>query len=233
VSLDLIYGVPGQSCEEAAADARRAVDLAPEHLSAYALTLDPEALAEEVVLARRVRGGEVQLPPDDTVVAMAGAVEEVCERGGLARYEISNFARPGHESRHNRLYWTGAEYLALGCGAVGFIRSGPSRGVRYTNLRRAPFWLEALEAGRAPDAEREALGPEALCTEAVMTGLRTVEGVDVRAVFARYERPFGASEEALRKMVAEGLVLEAGGRVALTARGRALHTSVAGKLVYG
>src|SRR5262249_39573822 len=153
-------------------DVKQAVALEPEHLSAYALTLDRELLAEEVPLARRLARGEVALPPDETVGEMADAIADRCEESGLKPYERSNVARPGRESRHNSLYWRGEECLALGCGAVGLLRTGESTALRYANLRDAGRYLESLERNRAPEAEREQLGPRELATERLMTGLR-------------------------------------------------------------
>ncbi|HZA12861.1 MAG TPA: radical SAM family heme chaperone HemW, partial [Myxococcaceae bacterium] len=149
VSLDLIYGVPGQGRSQAESDAARAAALGPEHLSAYALTLDQESLAEEVPLARQLARGEVTLPPDEEVVAMQRAVRDVFRARGLERYEISNYAREGYHSRHNALYWTGGEYLALGTGATGFLREGANggSGLRYSNLRSAEKWFAAIDRG--------------------------------------------------------------------------------------
>ncbi len=156
VSVDLILGVPGQSLSQAVEDARRAVALGPEHVSSYVLTVEREHLGAETVFSRRLRQGRLALPDDGAVVEMMDAVGEVLAGAGLARYEISSHAVPGRHSRHNALYWTGGESLAVGAGAVGFHHTG-SGGVRTTNLRSTPRWLEAVEAGRLPDEERETL----------------------------------------------------------------------------
>ncbi|WNZ63405.1 coproporphyrinogen-III oxidase family protein [Myxococcus sp. MxC21-1] len=110
VAMDFIYGVHGQTVAQVEADARRAVALAPEHLSTYALTVERDVLAEDTPLSKRLKRGELELPPDDTVVDMARVVREVYGAAGLHRYEVSNHARPGFSSRHNALYWTGGEY---------------------------------------------------------------------------------------------------------------------------
>jgi len=149
VSMDFIYGVHGQELDEVRRDAERAATLEPEHLSAYALTLEREALAEEVPLARQLARGEVTLPSDDQTLEMGHAIGEIYAAHGLARYETSNYARPGFHSRHNALYWTGGEYLALGAGATGYLHGGAG-GVRYSNHRSAERYLAEVEADRAP-----------------------------------------------------------------------------------
>ncbi|MFN7134105.1 MAG: radical SAM family heme chaperone HemW, partial [Myxococcales bacterium] len=161
VSLDLIYGAPGQDVQMAVDDAARAVALGPDHLSCYALTLDIEALAEAVPLAKKVARGRVRVPDDEAQAEMGARVREVLAGGGYARYEISNYARRGLDSRHNTLYWVGAEYLGLGCGACGFSLNDPSDpskgGRRYGNVRSPEKYLEAIEAGRLPEQWSEEL----------------------------------------------------------------------------
>jgi len=214
VSLDFIYGVHGQTLEQVRRDAARAAALEPEHLSAYALTLEKEALAEEVPLAKQLSRGEVALPPDDVVVSMQRAVAEAYARKNLHRYEISNYARPGYHSRHNAAYWTGGEYVALGAGATGRVGA-----VRYQNHRSAEKYLADVEAGRLPEASREALDDETLATERVAMGLRLVSGVRVD----------GHAKE-LERLARAGLV-QLGDRVQLTDRGFDVHSSVAAALM--
>ncbi|TMA31231.1 MAG: radical SAM family heme chaperone HemW, partial [Deltaproteobacteria bacterium] len=138
VSLDLIHGAEKQTRELAARDAASAVALGPEHISCYALTL--VGLAEEVPMAKAVQRGELTLPDDESSAEMGEAVRAELERGGYARYEISNYARPGFESVHNTLYWRGGEYAAAGCGACGF-----RRGRRYANDRSPERYMERVE----------------------------------------------------------------------------------------
>jgi oxygen-independent coproporphyrinogen-3 oxidase len=214
VSLDFIYGVHGQSLEQVKRDAARAAALEPEHLSAYALTLDREALAEDVPLAKQLSRGEVHLPEDDVVLSMQRAVRDAYAARGLARYEVSNYARPGFHSRHNACYWTQGEYLAVGAGATGCVG-----GVRYQNHRSAERWFEALGRAALPEANRESLTQGELDEERVAMGLRLTGGV------ALNESP------ALQRLVQQGLVERAEGRVRLTERGFDLHSSVAAALM--
>src|SRR5215470_681138 len=228
VSVDLIHGVPGQSLAGAVEDARRAVALGPEHVSSYVLTVERDHLGAETVFSRRLRQGRLALPDEGSVVEMVDAVGEVLASAGLERYEISSHAVPGRHSRHNALYWTGGESLALGAGAVGFWREGAGA-FRTTNLRSTPRWFEAVEAGRLPDEEREVLDPVALYEERLLLGLRLRSGVNLEALWAAQGVEPRTAE--LEKLVRDGFVERAEGRVRLTGRGAHLHQEVAARLV--
>ncbi len=223
VSLDFIYGVQGQTLEEAEADAEQAAQRGVEHLSAYALTLEKEALAEEVPLAKQLARGEVQLPLDEVVVEMQRTWERACAAAGLVRYEVSNYARPDFHSRHNALYWTGGEYLALGVGATGTLR-GVEGAVRWSNQRSWEHYLTEVEAGRLPEASREPLDAETLARERLAMGLRLRVGLDVRDL-----PPL--DPEKLKVLQRQGLLERAGGRVRLTTRGLDLHSAVVAELI--
>jgi oxygen-independent coproporphyrinogen-3 oxidase len=231
ISMDFIYGVHGQTLEEATLDATMAAAMGAEHLSAYALTLDAQSLAEEVPLAKQYARGELELPADDTVVAMQRAVSEAYERAGLHRYEISNYAREGFHSRHNCLYWTGGEYLSIGTGATGFLLQGAQAGERYSNHRSAEKYLAAVEAGASPNGATEPLGVEALFTERLAMGLRLRSGVDVAKVFAAYEREVEPRGQLLHALVSNQLAVEHQGRLQLTPQGFDLHSAIAARLV--
>lgn len=231
LSLDFIYGVQGQTLEQVERDARRAASFEPSHLSAYALTLEAEALAQEVPLARQLSRGEVTLPPEEEVLAMARLVREVYGAAGLGRYEISNYSRPGFHSRHNALYWTGGEYLALGAGATGCLGAGPGLSVRYSNLRSAEQYLAAVEGGRLPEASREELGPRELFAERVAMGLRLATGVDLEGACREHGQPFEPRRQEVERLVARGLARASEGRVTLTDAGAELHSAVSARLI--
>lgn len=233
VTLDLIYGAPGQTAAQARDDASRAAALGPEHLSAYALTL--EGLAEEVPLARAVRAGRVAVPGPDDAAEIGEAVRAVLVAAGYRRYEISNFARPGFESRHNLGYWQGDEYLGLGTGACGFLYRDPARpalgGVRYGNLRQPEVYLARTGAGALPEDWREDLAAATLAQERVFLGLRLVDGLDLEAACVElgvdstgYDGPAAELERA-------GLARRIDRRLALTDRGLDLHTEAAVRLM--
>jgi oxygen-independent coproporphyrinogen-3 oxidase len=229
VSMDFIYGVHGQTRAQVEADARRAVALEPEHLSTYALTLEREVLAEDTPLAKRLARGEVALPVDEEVVAMAATLREVYAAHGLGRYEISNHAREGYSSRHNALYWTGGEYLALGVGATGMLHTPVPH--RYVNLRSAEAYLRAVEEGSLPEASREELSSEELFAERLAMGLRLRSGVDWEAVCATYGQDPEPRRAEVARMVAHGLAEPRGRRLVLTDAGADLHSAICARLI--
>src|SRR5438477_1877771 len=167
VSLDLIHGAEAQTPQLAARDAATAVALGPEHISCYALTLT--GLAEDVPMAKAVRRGEIQVPDEEASAEMGEAVRAELSRGGYARYEISNYARPGFAAVHNTLYWRGGEYLAAGCGACGFRREG-SGGRRYANDRSPEKYMERVEQIGTGEASSERVDAEEHLRERLFTG---------------------------------------------------------------
>lgn len=227
LALDLIYGAPGQDVAGARSDAEQLVAMKPEHVSCYALTL--EHLAVDVPLAKEVRGGRVEVPDEDAQWEMGEAVGAVLTAAGFARYEISNWARPGMQARHNSLYWTGGEYLGLGCGACGFALRDPRQpalgGRRWGNHRKPDDYLAAVEAGRLPEAWSEDLDAPTLLRERLTIGLRQVAGVDVLEVCAELEQDPEPLLAAARRLEDKGLATLQGGQVALTSRGLDLHSS--------
>jgi oxygen-independent coproporphyrinogen-3 oxidase len=235
VSMDFIYGVHGQTRAQAEADARQASALGPEHLSTYALTVEREVLAVATPLSRQLDKGELALPPDEEVVEMAQAIRDAYEAHGLRRYEISNHARPGFHSRHNALYWTGGEYLALGVGATGMLlTSAPGErpsGYRYVNLRGSDAYMRAAEEGQLPESSREALTPQELFEERLAMGLRLRSGVDWEAVCARYgENPEPRRAE-IARLIQHGLARLDGPRLVLTDAGADVHSAIAARLL--
>lgn len=191
VSTDLIFGLPEQSIDDARAQAEALAATGLRHLSCYQLTIEPGTQFGE----RRKRG---LLPmADDAVVADAFlAVEEALEARGLAHYEISNYAVPGEEARHNLAYWRGDEYVGLGCAAVGMIRTeGPSavaraahaHGVRYRNAIEPRRYVEgtrtmstvAIGESDGLTMSAEELDATALLRERIMLGLRLRGGLDL------------------------------------------------------
>jgi putative oxygen-independent coproporphyrinogen III oxidase len=229
VSLDIIFGVMGESLQTAVADAKAAADLGVEHVSAYVLTVEREALAEETVFARRLRQNRLALPPEGLVADMVEAVADVLSASGLLRYEVSSYAKPGRHSRHNALYWTGGEYLALGPGATGFGRT-PSGGVRSSAHRSPARWFSDIEAGLLPEATREVLGPAELFSERLMLGLRFTSGLDVEGLAQQSGQP--SRKKQLQALVAQGLGEDGkDGRFRLTRRGLLLHSEACARLL--
>ena len=222
VSVDLIHAARRSTPAIAASDAARAAAAGAVHVSAYALTVDREVLAEEVPFARMARQGRLPLPGEEESAAQGRALRAALRRAGLRRYEISNYARPGRASAHNRLYWDGESYLGLGAGAYG-CRRGPERSVRYGNQRDAGGWLAAVEAGRLPTAEEDAIDPRAGRNERLMLALRTTTGAPVAGLTPRQAGEVAA-------LVRHRLAVVRAGRLVLTSRGMDLHSAVAERL---
>lgn len=235
ISLDLIFGAPGQNLAGVLRDAEAALAHGPEHISAYALTIEPGT-----PLAQAVAEGRVQLPGDDACAEMMSALAQRLEAGGLRRYELSSFARPGGESRHNRRYWRRQPVLGIGPGAHSSEPPGPGApyGARSANERSLSAWLARIES--AP-AEAAADGAGALCPplrevpdgptargEAAFLALRQREGLAAAAFAAEFGAPprrwFAA---AIDELVSGGLLAESpGGDLRLTPRAWPLADSV-------
>ena len=180
------------------------------------------------MFSRKLRQGRLALPDDGLVVGMVDAVGEVLAGAGLVRYEISSHALPGRHSRHNALYWTGGESLALGAGAVGFHRLATG-GVRTTNTRSTPRWLQVVESGRLPDEEREVLDRAALYEERLLLGLRLRSGLDLSALWA--DEGVAPRTVEVTTLTRDGFIEQVEGRVRLTRKGAHLHQEVSARLV--
>jgi oxygen-independent coproporphyrinogen-3 oxidase len=221
LSLDLIYGTPGESVADWQATLEIALALEPDHVSAYALIVE-----QGTRLAARIGRGELAMPDDDVVAAMYEHAEERLGQAGFGWYEISNWARsPRQRSRHNLHYWQDASWWGLGPGAHSHVG-----GVRWWNVRHPAAWADRLAARRSPAAAREVLDEDTRRLERIMLGLRTVEGADLADV----EAALGPQARVrLGQMVDDGLVEPstlAEGRVVLTLRGRLLADAVTVRL---
>jgi len=223
VSVDLIHAARRSSPEVAASDAARAVAAGAVHVSDYALTVDPEVLAEEVPFARLARAGRLPLPDEEETISQGRALRAALRRAGLRRYEISNHARPGAESVHNLLYWQCESYLGVGAGAFGCRRSGAGS-VRYGNLREAGAFLAAVEAGRLPTAEEDRISPRAERNERLMLALRTRAGAPLGWLD-------GAAQKEVETLLRRRLAVARGGNLVLTSRGQDLHSAIVERLM--
>ncbi|HWH32546.1 MAG TPA: radical SAM family heme chaperone HemW [Egibacteraceae bacterium] len=209
VSLDLIYGAPGESDADWEHSLRTAVDAGLDHVSAYALTVEANTPYAAMVKA------DPRLAPDDDVQARRmDQAARILGEAGLARYEVSNWARPGQESRHNLVYWRGGDWLGIGAGAHGHWR-----GRRTWQVRAPQRWVELVEAGQEPLGGEETLTPAQRREERLLMGLRIAEGVaraDVEPI----------DEAAAEALVAQGLLHDDGERIAVTERGRSLTGAI-------
>ena len=183
VSVDLMFGVPGQSLD----DWRHAVDalvaLQPAHVSAYALTVE-----RGTAFGSLDRAGRLARPDDEAVAAMFQHARAAFAAGGLAPYEVSSYARPGRQSRHNRLYWSLSPYLGVGASAASFRPLDDGTAWRFSDPRATDVYLESCNSGQGSPAPRhvERRGAADLENEALWLGLRTAEGVDRAAHRARH-----------------------------------------------
>jgi oxygen-independent coproporphyrinogen-3 oxidase len=231
VSIDLLVAAPGQSLADLDADLDAAAAFAPEHVSAYALTLE-----EGTPFERAARRGRLELPDDDAAAAMLERVAARLEAAGLARYEISSWARAGCESRHNRRYWERAPVLGIGPGAWSSEPASAEApfGARRANARSLDEWLARIEAGAegAPDPP-ERLAPETARGEAMFLALRTARGLAAGGFAAEFGAPPRAFfAAALDELISAGLLLEsADGVLRLTPRGVLLSDSVFARFV--
>ncbi|MDI3298312.1 MAG: radical SAM family heme chaperone HemW [Bacillota bacterium] len=210
LSADLIFGLPGQSLEAWRESLEAVTGLGFEHLSAYALELEPAT-----AFGRLHAAGRLPLPGEEEVAAMYRLAQRLLAGAGYRQVEISNWARPGFASRHNLLYWRTEEWLGLGPGAAS--RLG---GAEWSDAGDVEAYLRALEAGQPPPREAGALDGLRAASDAVILGLRLREGVDLDAFRRRFGLPLeeafpGATERAL----ASGLAELRGGRLRLTEEG--------------
>jgi putative oxygen-independent coproporphyrinogen III oxidase len=200
-NLDIIYGAAGETLEDWRATLQRTVELAPPHVSAYALTVEPGTpLADD----------PARHPDDDVQADEYELADELLGGAGLANYEVSNWARPGHECRHNLLYWRQQDYLGFGCAAHSH-----RAGRRWWNLRTPERYIAAVREGRSTEAAGEMLDPETRRIEGLQLSLRTRAGVPL---------------DALDGEDLPGVVERQGDRWVLTRRGRLLANAVSVRL---
>ena len=180
ISFDLIYTRPNQTLIEWRAELRQALNLAADHLSLYQLTIEPGTKFEAMH-----RRGEIVLPDDDTAAALYEATAEEAARFGLLPYEVSNYALPGSESRHNLAYWRYSDYAGIGPGAHGRITLAPSN-IIATRRHRAPEpWADLVERNGHAMVEQTPLARTERAREMLLMGLRLTEGIDPTRFAAR------------------------------------------------
>jgi oxygen-independent coproporphyrinogen-3 oxidase len=179
ISLDLIYGLPGQSPVTWYRSLDTAIALCPEHMSCYQLTVEPGTL-----LAKRHRNHPLGLPEDEQALAFLSATKSRLAEAGFNAYEVSNFARKGFECRHNDGYWRYHDYIGIGAGASGKWDANDGGTRRYSNVKSPERYVERTQKPGAAFAFEEALAPSKAAAEAVWQGLRRTGGLD-RAAFNR------------------------------------------------
>ncbi len=222
LNLDLIYGLPGQTPASWRETLEEALNLNPEHLAAYQLSIDPGSR-----FAEQVEGGGLRLPDEEATATMAEQTLAIVSSAGLERYEISNYARLGSRSRHNLIYWHNGSYLGLGAGAVSNWS-----GLRIRNLADPNHYAKRLLNREPPWQEGEALAREPSFRETVIMGLRLLEGLDLPGLQKRFgidpEEYYG---ETLRKLVKRKLLSSKDGRIRLTEAALPFANQVLAELV--
>ncbi|MBD8024024.1 radical SAM family heme chaperone HemW [Microbacterium gallinarum] len=213
VSVDLIYGAPGESLDDWRASLDTAISLAPDHVSAYALIIE-----DGTKLARQIRRGEVPAPDDDLQADMYELADELLAAAGFDWYEVSNWSRGVHQrSQHNLAYWQGTDWWGFGPGAHSHVA-----GVRFWNVKHPAAYAQRLSVGESPAAAREVPDVEARTLENVLLRTRIREGLPVSELL-------GEGRRAVAALIADGLVdgpTALHGRIVLTLRGRLLADAV-------
>lgn len=222
ISLDLIYGLPQQDREILTQSVERALTLSVQHISIYGLQLE-----EGTAFQRMADMGKLHLPTDELVEAMHDYIVEKLPEAGYQRYEISNYALPGYESKHNLSYWQDVEYLGLGSGAHSYWQ-----GTRYENPSSIDDYISALEAGKLPATLEEQVDRQAHMEEYCFLGLRTAAGIDKNL----FQQKFGVDlftvyGRTIEKLVTQDLLQHTARGIALTPLGMKYGNQVFGEFL--
>ncbi len=227
VNVDLIAGLPGQTMASWSESVEAVCGLSVEHASLYMLEVDEDSRLGRELIGGGARYGAALVATDDTVAAMYESGCERLERAGLRQYEISNFARPGAESRHNLRYWRREPYLGVGLDAHSMLRHVGGDVMRFGNADDFADYLNG-----ELEAEVESVDRTAQLEEAWFLGLRLVEGVSLAALRAEFgNKAVAECDGVLAELVADGLLRREEQRVALTTRGRMLSNEVFGRFL--
>jgi len=219
VSFDLIYALPGDTEERWEATLRRALSLGTTHLSLYQLTIEPGTRFATMVSRR-----DFETLDADEAAALYELTDTLTSSAGLPAYEISNHARPGHESRHNLTYWRYGDYAGIGPGA-----HGRRLGMRTVRHRKPENFLSALARNGHGIAEEAALSPTEAADEALVMGLRLADGIDIEPLSRRFGVPI-VDWRRVDRLVASGHLARDGARIRTTREGRLLLDSILGEI---
>lgn len=221
ISIDLIYALSGQTMDDVRSNVAKALSLNIPHLSLYSLILE-----HHTVFMNKMRRGKLHLPTEDLEAEMFEYIISEMERNGFEHYEISNFTKPGFESRHNLMYWDNVEYYGVGAGASGYLD-----GIRYRNRGPIQHYLKGVSEGNARLSE-EVLSKNEMMEEELFLGLRKKEGVSI----GKFEQKFGTSFEKrygqiVQELQSDGLLKENNGFIQMTKKGLFLGDTVAEKFI--
>lgn len=217
LNLDLMYGLPDQTLENWRQSLEAACALGPEHISAYSLIVE-----EGTAFHHQYHHGQLPLPPEEDEEAMFFLARETLEAAGYRQYEVSNYAKPGFESRHNSVYWRNEEYLGLGAGAHSYLS-----GERFWNRRLPQAYVRVLQDGTLPVESGEQLDEAGAMAETMMLGLRLLDGVEEQRFASRFGRSLTeVYGPVLERLSGRGLLEHAGDAWRLTMRGLRLGNTV-------
>lgn len=224
VSFDLIYARQYQTLDSWSRELKEALSMAVDHLSLYQLTIE-----NGTVFARRALAGILGgLPNEDTAADFYDVTEEICVQAGMASYEVSNYARPGAESRHNTIYWRYGDYAGIGPGAHGRLTLNALRFATDT-LRQPSAWLEAVGKRGSGEVQREVLSADDQRIEYVLMGMRLAEGISITRVNANGWTPISARR--LDELIDLEMIAVNGDNIRATTTGRKVLNSVIAKLL--
>jgi putative oxygen-independent coproporphyrinogen III oxidase len=217
ISVDLIYSLPGQTKQDFIDSIRTALSLELPHYSGYSLIIEPKT-----VFYNLMQKGKLPLPGEDAEAEMYETLMEQMEQHGLRQYEISNFALPGFESRHNLTYWNNDEYYGFGAGAHSYVN-----GVRQSNYGPLKKYMEPLAKGDLPIMDAHQVSHGEKMEEEMFLGLRKTEGISVRRFQEKFEEnPLLLFSEQIEEWQGKGLLETNNERIYLTRQGRLLGNEV-------
>ncbi len=222
ISIDLIYALPEQTMNQVKTNVKKALALDIPHLSLYSLILE-----NHTVFMNKMRRGRLHLPNEDVESDMFTYIIEELEKHGFEHYEISNFTKPGYESRHNLVYWDNVEYYGLGAGASGYLD-----GVRYRNRGPIQHYLKAVaQAGHARLHEEKLTKSEQM-EEEIFLGLRKKSGISINRFQEKFQEDFQQRYgQIVADLLADGLLQTQGDQIRMTKRGLFLGDTVAEKFI--
>ncbi len=224
IGLDLMYGIPSETILELEDDIRTAMTFQPEHISAYQLTVE-----DDTPLKVAMDRSEIKLPSDEASLKQMRIVARMLDRVGWNRYEISNYAKSGFESKHNMNYWNYGEYLGVGAGATSFIRSkGECFGRRYARVRDVKQFIEGI----VRFDEDEILDVKTAMSEFMFMGLRMIDGVDPDSFKELFGKDlYEVYGETLAKLVDDDLLRKVNSKLCLTPKGIEISNYVFEKFI--
>ena len=222
ISIDLIYALPGQTMEQVVDNVAKALALDIPHMSLYSLILE-----NHTVFMNRQRRGSLHLPNEDVESDMFDYILKELEANGFEHYEISNFTKPGFESRHNLMYWDNVEYYGIGAGASGYLN-----GMRYRNRGPIQHYLKSIREKGHSRLHEEILTKEEQMEEKMFLGLRKKSGISIQ----KFEKKFNLSFEErygkiVNQLVQEGLLQVEGDQIRMTKQGLFLGDTVAERFI--